>query len=98
MSRADRCNDAAMLAHDVGDPLGGLRDAVAQADDQIPASCSSASRTPQAIPYDGFFTHDPDKARALLAEAGYADGVQLRYYSNADQSSQRAEILMEQLL
>ena len=36
MSRADRCNDAAMLAHDIGDPLGGLREAVAQADDQIP--------------------------------------------------------------
>ena len=48
--------------------------------------------------HDGFFTHDPDKARALLAEAGYADGVQLQYYSNADQSSQqRAEIIMEQL-
>lgn len=40
--------------------------------------------------HDGFFTHDPDKARALLAEAGYADGVQLRYYSNVDQSSQQA--------
>ena len=88
VARADSCNNAAMLAHDVGDPFGDLRDAVAQADDQIPASCSSASRTP----------HDPDKARALLAEAGYADGVQLQYYSNADQSSQqRAEIIMEQL-
>ncbi len=45
-----------------------------------------------------FYTFDQDKARALLAEAGYSDGLELQYYSNADQSSQqRAEIIMEQL-
>ena len=59
VARADSCNDAAMLAHDVGDPFGGLREAVAQADDQIPASCSSASRTPQAIPYAGVQSGGP---------------------------------------
>ena len=47
---------------------------------------------------DGFYKLDRDKARALLTEAGYPDGFELKYYSNADQSSQqRAEIIMEQL-
>jgi peptide/nickel transport system permease protein/peptide/nickel transport system substrate-binding protein len=47
---------------------------------------------------DGFYKLDRDKARALLAEAGYPDGFELKYYSNADQSSQqRAEVIMEQL-
>lgn len=48
--------------------------------------------------HDDYYTVDREKARALLAEAGYADGLDLQYYSNADQSSQqRAEIIMEQL-
>ena len=47
---------------------------------------------------DNYYTFDRDKARALLAEAGHADGLDLQYYSNADQSSQqRAEVIMEQL-
>lgn len=45
-----------------------------------------------------YYKLDRDKARELLAEAGYPDGMDLQYYSNADQSSQqRAEVIMEQL-
>jgi ABC-type transport system substrate-binding protein len=48
--------------------------------------------------FDGFYRHDPDKARKLLAEAGYADGLEIQFYGNSDQASQqRHEIIMEQL-
>ncbi|TCR65502.1 ABC transporter substrate-binding protein [Bosea sp. BK604] len=47
---------------------------------------------------DGFYKHDPDKARALLKEAGFANGVDLRFYGYSDQASQqRHEIIIEQL-
>jgi peptide/nickel transport system permease protein/peptide/nickel transport system substrate-binding protein len=48
--------------------------------------------------YDNYYTHDPDKARALLKEAGFANGVDLKFYGYSDQASQqRHEIIMEQL-
>ncbi|GAA5233250.1 peptide ABC transporter [Verticiella sediminum] len=41
--------------------------------------------------------HDPDKARQLLAEAGYKDGMDLHLLGYTDQRSvQRQEILIEQ--
>jgi ABC-type transport system substrate-binding protein len=47
---------------------------------------------------DHFYTHDPVKARALLAEAGHADGIDLQLYSYIDQAAQqRSELLIEQL-
>ncbi|MBE0593608.1 MAG: peptide ABC transporter [Gemmatimonadales bacterium] len=44
------------------------------------------------------YPHDPDKARALLAEAGFKDGFDLTIggYTDAD-SVRRGEILMDQL-
>ncbi|TCK28034.1 peptide/nickel transport system permease protein/peptide/nickel transport system substrate-binding protein [Ancylobacter aquaticus] len=47
---------------------------------------------------DNYYTHDPDKARALLKEAGHADGVDIQFFGYSDQASQqRHEIIMEQL-
>jgi peptide/nickel transport system permease protein/peptide/nickel transport system substrate-binding protein len=47
---------------------------------------------------DDYYTHDPEKARALLKEAGFANGVDLTFFGNSDQASQqRHEIIMEQL-
>jgi ABC-type transport system substrate-binding protein len=47
---------------------------------------------------NGFYKHDPDKARALLAEAGYPNGAELKFYGYPDQASQqRQEIIVEQL-
>ena len=47
---------------------------------------------------NGFYTHDPDKARKLLAEAGHSDGLEIQFFGNADQASQqRHEIIIEQL-
>ncbi|KAF0805250.1 family 5 extracellular solute-binding protein [Alcanivorax xiamenensis] len=44
------------------------------------------------------YPHDPDKARALLKEAGHADGIELDLRGYNDQSSvQMQEVLMEQL-
>ncbi|MCU5783376.1 family 5 extracellular solute-binding protein [Alcanivorax balearicus MACL04] len=43
------------------------------------------------------YSHDPDKARALLKEAGHADGIELDLRGYNDQSSvQMQEVLMEQ--
>lgn len=45
-----------------------------------------------------FYTVNQEKARELLAEAGYADGLDLEFFSYSDQASQqRSEIIMEQL-
>ena len=47
---------------------------------------------------DNFYTHDPDKARKLLADAGHAGGLTLQLYGYTDQASQqRSELLIEQL-
>jgi peptide/nickel transport system permease protein/peptide/nickel transport system substrate-binding protein len=47
---------------------------------------------------NSFYTHDPDRARKLLAEAGFADGVDIRFFGYSDQASQqRHEIIIEQL-
>ena len=44
------------------------------------------------------YSHDPDKARALLEEAGHADGISLDLAGYSDQSSvQMQEILLHQL-
>ncbi len=44
------------------------------------------------------YPHDLDKARALLAEAGFKDGIDLTVGSYTDQDSvRRSEIVMEQL-
>jgi ABC-type transport system substrate-binding protein len=46
----------------------------------------------------GMYPRDPAKARALLAEAGYKDGIELIVGSYTDQDSvRRSEIVMEQL-
>lgn len=44
-----------------------------------------------------FYEYDPDRARALLAEAGLSDGVELNLIGTADQRAvQRQEVLIEQ--
>jgi peptide/nickel transport system permease protein/peptide/nickel transport system substrate-binding protein len=47
---------------------------------------------------DGFYKHDPQKAKKLLAEAGHPDGIELQFLGYTDQASQqRNELLMAQL-
>jgi len=44
-----------------------------------------------------YYPYNPDKARALVAEAGYKDGIDLNIVGFSDQrSQQRQEVLMEQ--
>jgi len=46
----------------------------------------------------GFYTHDPDRARKLVADAGHAGGIQLEGWGWPDQSSmQRQELIVSQL-
>lgn len=45
-----------------------------------------------------FYQHDPDKARSLLAEAGYPNGLEIETWSWPDQTSiQRIEVVGNQL-
>lgn len=47
---------------------------------------------------ENFYKYDPDRARALLAEAGHAGGLELPMIGYADQrQQQRQEVLMDQL-
>jgi ABC-type transport system substrate-binding protein len=47
---------------------------------------------------DDFYTHDIERARALLTEAGHPDGVDIEFFGYSDQASQqRHEIIIEQL-
>jgi len=47
----------------------------------------------EPLPY---YEHDPEKARALLAEAGYPDGLELTVQASLPLDVQTAEILAEQ--
>ncbi|MCX7361819.1 MAG: ABC transporter substrate-binding protein [Alphaproteobacteria bacterium] len=47
---------------------------------------------------ENFYKHDPDKAKALLAEAGHKDGLELHLIGYTDQrQQQRQEVIQEQL-
>ncbi len=46
----------------------------------------------------GYMVHDPDKARALLKEAGFEGGLELTFLGMHDQASvQRSEVVLEHL-
>ena len=45
-----------------------------------------------------YYTHDIDKAKALLAEAGHPNGIEIEAYGWADQTAmKRQELIMGQL-
>jgi ABC-type transport system substrate-binding protein len=46
----------------------------------------------------GYYKHDPDKAKALLKDAGHPDGIEIESWGWPDQMSmQRQELIMSQL-
>ena len=46
---------------------------------------------------DSYWTYDPDKAKALLEEAGYPDGINLRFMYTANMNAGMVAVLTENL-